>query len=133
MRLSRLPDQSCSPGAGSGGLRIAGADLTGRGAFPQRPGRAGGVDRGGQPENRAPRSAPCGRLPPHAEKPDTGGRYAECLLRLLQRLSGIAGLLLEVGKGPGRRFGISAQTDGNAKFFRHGADGVLSFRYVGDP
>ena len=38
--------------------------------------------------NRAPRSAPCGRLPPHAGKPDTGGQYAECLLRLLQRLPG---------------------------------------------
>ena len=81
--------------------------------------------------NHAPRPAPYGRLPPHAGKPDTGGQYAECLLRLLQGLPGIAGLLLEVGKGPDRRFGVGAQADGKFEFFRHRAACVLSFGYVG--
>ena len=81
--------------------------------------------------NRAPRSAPCGRLLPHAGKPDTGGQYAGCLLHLLQRLPGIAGLSLEVGEGPDRRFGIGAQADGKFKFFRHRAECVLSFGACG--
>ena len=81
--------------------------------------------------NRAPRSALRGRLPPHAGKPDTGGQYAERWPRLLQRPPGIAGLLLELGKGPDRLFGLGAQADGKFEFFRHGADCVLSFEVCG--
>ena len=39
---------------------------------------------------------------------------------LLQRLPGMAGLLLEVGKGPDRGFRVSAQADSKFEFFRDG-------------
>ena len=60
-----------------------------------------------------------------------GGQYAECLLRLLQGLPGGERLLLEVGKGPDRRFRVGAQADGKLEFFRHRAGCVLWFGYVG--